>query len=78
MPSEAQFVVHQCAQFSADTKLPHNQAVKRILKYLKGTSKQGLLMNPDPKKLYNAMWNLTSLVDEIKMKVIIPDWFFIE
>ena len=47
----AQFAVHQCAQFSADTKLPHNQEVKRFLKYLKGVSLQGLIMKPGPEKV---------------------------
>ena len=35
---EAQFVVHKCVQFRADPTLPHNQAVKRVLKHLKVTS----------------------------------------
>ena len=30
--------------------IPHNQAVKSVLKYLKGTSEQGIMMNPYPKK----------------------------
>ena len=47
---EAQFVVHQCARFSDDTKLPHDQAVKCILNYLKVTDTQGLIMKPDPEK----------------------------
>ena len=47
---EAQFTVHQCAQFRADTKLPHNQSVKRILKYLKSMSSKGLIMNLDNEK----------------------------
>ena len=50
MPSEAQFVVHQCAQFSADTKLPHDQGFKRILKCLEGTLEQGLIMKIYPEK----------------------------
>ena len=49
MPA-AKFAVHQCAQLSADPKLPRDQAVKIILNYLKGTSKNGIIMNPDPKK----------------------------
>ena len=48
--SEAQFEVHQCTQFSADPKLPHDQAVKQVLEYLKGTATQGLIMNPDIEK----------------------------
>ena len=47
---EAQFMVHQCAQFSADTKLPHDQAVKRVLNYLKCTAMQGLISKPVPEK----------------------------
>ena len=50
----AQFMVHQCARFSANTNLPHDQAVKRVLKYLKGTATQGLIMNPDPEKGINC------------------------
>ena len=37
-------------RYSADPKLPHNQDVKHVLKYLKGTSKNGLIMKPDPEK----------------------------
>ena len=48
---EAQLIVNQCAQFSADTELPHDQAVKCILKYIKGTSEQRLITNPDPEKV---------------------------
>ena len=48
MRPKAQFVVHQCEQFSADTKLPRDQAVKRVLKYLKGTAMKGLILKPDP------------------------------
>ena len=46
-----QFAVHQCARFSANPKLPHDQAVKRVLKYLKGTTNNGLIMNTDPEKV---------------------------
>ena len=45
---KAQFVVHKCALFSANTKLPHYQAVKLFLKYPKGTDTQELIINPDP------------------------------
>ena len=47
---EAQFAVHQRARFSADPKLPHAQAVKHVMEYLKGTATKGLLMKPDPEK----------------------------
>ena len=46
---KAQFVVYQCARFSANTKLPHNQALKYVAKYLKDTSYKGIIMNPYPK-----------------------------
>ena len=36
--AEAQFSVHQCAQFSANTNLLNIQAVELILKHLKGTA----------------------------------------
>ena len=45
---EAQLVVHQCARFKAYTRLPHDQVVKRILKYLKETAMQVSIMKPDP------------------------------
>ena len=44
-------MVNQCAQFRADPKLTHNQEVKRVLMYPKGTSEQVLIMNPDPGKI---------------------------
>ena len=45
-PPKAQFVVHQFAQFVADPKLPHNQAVKCVLKCFKGASMQVLILKP--------------------------------
>ena len=45
--SKEKIEVHQWAQFITDTKLPHNQEVKRVLKYQKGTAMQGLIMKPD-------------------------------
>jgi hypothetical protein len=41
------YSVHQCAQFSGDPKQSHEQAIKRICRYLKGTSTQGLKFKPD-------------------------------
>jgi histone deacetylase 1/2 len=41
------FVVHQCARFSANPKLSHERAVKRIVRYLKGTRDEGLIIKPD-------------------------------
>lgn len=40
------FAVHQCARFSHCPRAIHEQAVKRIARYLKGTRNQGLIMKP--------------------------------
>ena len=37
-------------QIRADIKLSHNQAIKRVLNYLKGTATQGVILKPDPEK----------------------------
>ena len=50
MRPEAQFSVHQFVRSSASTKLPHNQAVKCVLNYLKGTATQGLILKSDIEK----------------------------
>ena len=44
------YAVHQCAHFSADPKLSHERAVKRIVRYLKGSRDKGIIMNPDKQK----------------------------
>ena len=36
--------------FSADTNTPHNQAVKHVIKYLKETAIQGIVLKPYPEK----------------------------
>jgi Reverse transcriptase (RNA-dependent DNA polymerase) len=38
--------VHQCARFSADPRINHTEAVKRIVRYLVGTIDKGILMDP--------------------------------
>ena len=43
------FAVHQCARFAADPKLSHERAIKRIVRYLKGTSNGGITLRPNPK-----------------------------
>ena len=47
---ELSFAVHQCARFSQDPKLSHEQAVTRICRYLKATRNQGMILNPDLSK----------------------------
>ena len=40
------YVVHQCARFSQDPKRSHGEAVKRIVRYLKGTADKGIILDP--------------------------------
>ena len=44
------YAVHSAARFSANPKLIHEQAVKRICRYLKGTKDQGIILKPDPNR----------------------------
>jgi hypothetical protein len=44
---ELMLAMHQCARFSMDPQLPHEQAVKRIMRYLKSTNDKGLIMRPN-------------------------------
>ena len=53
MRPEAQFVVHQWAQFSDKIKVVLDQDVKHIIKYLKGTATQALITKIDPEKGIN-------------------------
>ena len=41
---------HQCACFNSCPKLCHEQAVKRICKYLLDTNNKGIIFQPDPTK----------------------------
>ena len=41
------FAVHQCAKYSIDPKQSHEEAVKRIGRYLKKTRDKGLVFTPD-------------------------------
>ena len=40
------FAVHQCARFTNNAKASHEEAVKRICRYLKGTQDQGMIVKP--------------------------------
>ncbi len=40
------FAVHQCARFTHSPKQSHAKAIKRIVRYLKGTADRGLIMRP--------------------------------
>ena len=43
------FAVHQCDQFTHNTKVSHDTAVKRICRYLQVTKDNGLVFNPSKK-----------------------------
>ena len=44
---EIQHAVHQCARFSDDPKHSHEVAAKRIVRYLKSTPDEGIILKPD-------------------------------
>jgi hypothetical protein len=39
------FALHQCACFTHDPQKPHSQAVKQIVRYLKGTADKGMIFS---------------------------------
>jgi hypothetical protein len=41
------YAVHQCARFSNDPKMSHENAIKRIVKFLVGTKQDGIYLRPD-------------------------------
>jgi histone deacetylase 1/2 len=43
---EIAFAVHQCARFTHSPKKSHAKAVKRIVRYLKGTADDGMILRP--------------------------------
>ena len=43
---ECAFAINACAQYSIAPKVPHAEAVRRICRYLKGTSKEGIIVRP--------------------------------
>ena len=46
---DIQFAVHQCARFSKDPKKSHEVAAKRIVRYLRRTKDQGIILKPNKK-----------------------------
>ena len=44
---DIQFETHQCSKFSIDPKHSHEVAAKRIVRYLKRTADEGILVTPD-------------------------------
>ena len=45
---DIEFAVHQCARYQSNPKLPHEEYVKRICRYLLRTKDKGLTFKPDP------------------------------
>jgi hypothetical protein len=41
------YAVHQCSRFCNEPKLSHEKAAKRVIRYLKQTPKEGLILRPD-------------------------------
>ena len=70
------FATHQCARFAHNTKQLRATAVKTVIWYLKGTSKQGLVFQPQPNLALNCfvdsdfegLWNSESHDDSISVK----------
>ena len=44
---EIQFATHQLARFSENPKMSHEKAAKRVVRYLKGTLDEGMMLKPD-------------------------------
>jgi hypothetical protein len=44
------YSVHQCSRFCNNPKLSHEKAIKRIIRYLKRTPHEGIILQPDSSK----------------------------
>ena len=47
---DTQVATHQCARYCNNPKLSHEQALKRIVRYLKQTADEGIILEPDLSK----------------------------
>jgi hypothetical protein len=63
--------VHQCARFSADPKTNHTDAIKRIVRYLKGTEECGIIYKPNQHSFevfadadYCGLWDKTVAMED--------------
>jgi hypothetical protein len=73
---DIQFAVHQCARFTHSPRKSHEQAVKHICRYLKGTMHKGIEFDPDPSlKLdlycdadYAGLWGSEDSQDSVCVK----------
>ena len=72
---EIAFAVHQCARFCIEPKLSHEQAVKRVARYLAGTSTTGIIYTPDATQSihcfvdadFAGLWNVGDAQDPISV-----------
>ena len=70
------YAVHQCARFTHVAKRKHEEAVKRICRYLKGTQDKGLILNPTSEmKLdcfvdadFAGLWGVEDPQDPVSVK----------
>ena len=71
------FAIHQCAQFTHNTKVSHDTAVKRMCSYLQGTNNNGLVFNPYKKLVvdcyadadYAGLWGHENPQDPICARI---------
>lgn len=74
---ECAYATNMCAQYSVDPRQPHAEAVRRICRYLKGSSSEGLYIKPAGSQLsldcmvdadYAGNWNLPEAADPTTVK----------
>ncbi len=65
------FATHQCARYTHSPKMSHKNALKNIVRYLKGTLNHGLILNPSnefkidcyPDADFAGLWNRDDVQD---------------
>jgi hypothetical protein len=70
------FAVHQCARFSSNPKRIHEIAVRRIVRYLKGTKEKGYILRPSTTRTldcfvdadFAGLWSSELANDPISVK----------
>jgi hypothetical protein len=73
---DIQFAVHQCARFTHVPRASHEEAIKRICRYLKGTRNKGLTFNPSTEYTmdcyvdadFAGLWNVEHHDDPVCVK----------
>ena len=79
---DIQFVVHQCARFTHNPKMLHQDTIKRILRYLKKTQKNGknreLMFDTQREEIlsvecyvntdFTGLWNMENNADPVNSK----------